>query len=86
MFVVPTVSQMMVPYVSATLGALITALGLNYVTKYAPPLIGRCVPFTAVAAANCINVPLMRQSELINGIEVIISYHLCTLYNTRLCN
>ena len=68
---------MMVPYVSATFGALVTALGLNYVTKYAPPLIGRFVPFIAVASANCINVPLMRQSELINGIQVIITNARC---------
>ncbi|KAI6654714.1 Sideroflexin-1-like [Oopsacas minuta] len=67
---VPTVKQMMVPYVSATFGALFTALTLNHVAKYAPPLIGRFVPFSAVAAANCINVPLMRQDELINGIQV----------------
>lgn len=30
----------------------------------------RYVPFAAVAAANCVNVPLMRQNELIEGIEV----------------
>lgn len=72
---------MMVPYVSATFGALITALGLNYVTKYAPPLIGRFVPFAAVASANCINVPLMRQSELISGIQVrITNVHCRVLY------
>ncbi|XP_071946954.1 sideroflexin-2-like [Antedon mediterranea] len=57
-------------YVTATTSALITALTLNSFTKKAPPIVGRYVPFAAVAAANCVNIPMMRQKELINGIEV----------------
>lgn len=59
-----------VSYVAATAGATGTALGLNYLVKSMPPLIGRYVPFAAVAAANCINIPCMRSRELTYGIPV----------------
>ncbi|XP_043912427.1 sideroflexin-3 [Protopterus annectens] len=65
-----TVGQLGTAYVSATSGAVITALGLKSVTKHLPSLIGRFVPFAAVAAANCINIPLMRQRELKYGIPI----------------
>uniref|UniRef100_A0A665VXG6 Sidoreflexin n=1 Tax=Echeneis naucrates TaxID=173247 RepID=A0A665VXG6_ECHNA len=65
-----TVSQLGTAYVSATTGAVATALGLNALTKHVSPLIGRFVPFAAVAAANCINIPLMRQRELQHGIPI----------------
>ncbi|OAD62702.1 Sideroflexin-3 [Eufriesea mexicana] len=60
-------------YVIATGGAVVTALGLNrlfFFFRSAPPLVGRLVPFAAVAAANCVNIPFMRMSELQNGIEL----------------
>ncbi|KAK9722894.1 Sideroflexin [Popillia japonica] len=59
--------QLMTSYVLATGGALVTALGLNKVIqvyKNLPPIVGRFVPFVAVAAANCVNIPLMADSSL----------------------
>lgn len=65
-----TINELGTAYVSATTGAVATALGLNALTKRVSPLVGRFVPFAAVAAANCINIPLMRQRELKVGIPV----------------
>ncbi|XP_038677485.1 sideroflexin-3 [Scyliorhinus canicula] len=65
-----TVGQLGTAYASATTGAVVTALGLKSLTKHLPPLVARFVPFAAVAAANCINIPLMRQRELKFGIPV----------------
>jgi len=31
----------------------------------------RYVPFAAVASANCVNIPLMRQNELTQGVDVV---------------
>lgn len=64
------ISQLGMSYVLATGGSIGTALTLNSMVKKFPPLIGRFVPFAAVAAANCINIPFMRSRELTNGIPV----------------
>ncbi|OXA52797.1 Sideroflexin-3 [Folsomia candida] len=66
-----TIPQLGTSYVLATGGALATALGLNSLVKKAPALVGRFVPFAAVAAANCINIPLMRMKEVNEGIPVV---------------
>uniref|UniRef100_A0A3P9ACB8 Sidoreflexin n=1 Tax=Esox lucius TaxID=8010 RepID=A0A3P9ACB8_ESOLU len=65
-----TTTQIGVAYLTATSTALATAVGLNLYTKKAPPLVARWVPFAAVASANCVNIPMMRQQELLNGIAV----------------
>ncbi|KAK9964763.1 hypothetical protein ABG768_005907 [Culter alburnus] len=65
-----TMNQLGAAYVSATTGAVITALGLKSLTKHLPAIMGRFVPFAAVAAANCINIPFMRQRELKYGIPI----------------
>lgn len=63
--------QLAIAYVSATTSAVVTAVGLkNLLQKRATNLVQRFVPFAAVAAANCVNIPLMRQSELLDGIAV----------------
>ncbi|KAL4231603.1 Sideroflexin-1 [Mactra antiquata] len=59
-----------ISYTLATGGAVGTALTINKLVQKFPPIVGRFVPFTAVAAANCINIPSMRSRELIDGIPV----------------
>ena len=36
----------------------------------APHILKRWVPFVAVASANCINIPIMRQRELVEGMTI----------------
>ncbi|BES96546.1 Tricarboxylate carrier [Nesidiocoris tenuis] len=65
------VSQIASSYLIATSGAVGSAVALNRLVKKMPPLVGRFVPFAAVAAANCVNIPAMRKAELAEGIKVI---------------
>lgn len=66
--------QLMQAYGAATSASVLTAVGLNKWVAKRPALsagiVGRLVPLVAVAAANCVNIPLMRQRELIGGIDV----------------
>lgn len=61
-------------YVLATATSVSVAVGLNNFIARSPRLsqgiVGRFVPLVAIAAANCINIPLMRQTELVEGIAV----------------
>ena len=68
-------NQLLGAYAAATTASVSTALALNKFVASRPTLasgglIGRLVPLAAVAAANCVNIPLMRQRELLNGIDV----------------
>jgi len=63
--------QLAAAYVSATGAALGSALGLKRALANVKwPLLQRYVPFMAVAAANAVNIPLMRQSELGSGVPL----------------
>jgi tricarboxylate carrier len=60
-----------ISFAIATSSATATALFLNSLTRKMPPIAGRFVPFAAVAAANCINLPFMRSSEIQEGIQLV---------------
>ncbi|XP_041980195.1 sideroflexin-2 [Aricia agestis] len=64
--------QMAAAYVSATSAAMATALTFKFVVQKRAknPILARFVPFVAVAAANWVNIPLMRQNEILLGLEV----------------
>ncbi|KAL3072132.1 hypothetical protein niasHS_016307 [Heterodera schachtii] len=64
-------SQLLQAYVMATGGATGVALGLNRAVTKLPPIWGRLVPFAAVAFANCVNIPMMRRKEFIDGVQVV---------------
>ncbi|KAI0231454.1 Sideroflexin-1 [Lamellibrachia satsuma] len=63
--------ELVASYVIATVSATGSALALNRMVVKLPPIVGRYVPFAAVAVANCINIPFMRNRELAHGIPVL---------------
>ncbi|XP_044739152.1 sideroflexin-2-like, partial [Chrysoperla carnea] len=65
-----TDTQLFVAYVSATTIAVAVATILKSALCRANPVIQRYVPMAAITAANCVNAPLMRQSEILNGIDL----------------
>ncbi|KAI3380877.1 hypothetical protein SNEBB_002396 [Seison nebaliae] len=64
-----TNSDLMKSYALATTAATTSALGLQRLAK-GRPMLSRLVPFGAVALANCLNIPFMRQLELKNGLPL----------------
>jgi sideroflexin-1/3 len=69
-----TNEQLGTAYIAATTASVATALGFNKLIASSPTLsagiVGRLVPLIAVAAANCVNIPLMRQQEIKHGIAI----------------
>lgn len=69
-----TNEQLGTAYIAATTASVGTAVGFNKLIASSPTLssgmIGRFVPLIAVAAANCVNIPLMRQQEIKKGIQI----------------
>ena len=69
-----TTEQLLQAYAAASTASVATAVGLNKFIARRPHLsggmVGRLVPLMAVAAANWVNIPLMRQRELLDGIDV----------------
>merc|ERR1719430_2927693 len=67
-------TQLGVAYTSATFAALGAAIGLKGLLEKkaaSRPMLQRFVPFAAVASANMVNIPLMRQVELLEGSTVL---------------
>jgi len=66
--------QLATAYAGATSASVFTALGLNKLIASSATLsggiVGRFVPLLAVAAANFVNIPLMRQQEIKKGISI----------------
>lgn len=66
--------QLGTAYAGATTASVLTALGFNKLIASSPNLssgiVARFVPLIAVSAANCLNIPAMRQQEIKHGISI----------------
>ncbi|KAI9913426.1 hypothetical protein PsorP6_005698 [Peronosclerospora sorghi] len=70
-----TARQRLVAYVGATASSVGASLGIRRVASRMTnvklmPLVARMGPFGAVAAADLINMAVMRQSEYLNGVHI----------------
>ena len=65
-----TNSHILTAYSSATTSAVAVSVLLNKMVKTTNSLAGRLVPMVAVVLANAINIPLMRQNEIKEGVRV----------------
>ena len=67
--------QLGTAYAAAVTASVGTALAFNKIVSLSPTLsngiVGRLVPLLAVAAANFVNIPLMRQQEIKVSLSVI---------------
>ncbi|CAJ0584006.1 unnamed protein product, partial [Mesorhabditis spiculigera] len=63
-------TDLVTAYAGAVTGALAMATGLKayFAKRQVSTILQRWVPFSAVAVANAINIPMMRQNELKNGV------------------
>ncbi|ODM91512.1 Sideroflexin-3 [Orchesella cincta] len=66
--------QLGISYVLGTGGAMAISTGFQQlITRSGKqfPLLSRLVPFLGVAAATCVNIPIMRSQELVQGVPVV---------------
>lgn len=50
--------------------SLVLSIKSPLFSQKAPPIFARLVPFSAVAAANMVNIPFMRNKEITDGLPV----------------
>uniref|UniRef100_K3X8B4 Sidoreflexin n=1 Tax=Globisporangium ultimum (strain ATCC 200006 / CBS 805.95 / DAOM BR144) TaxID=431595 RepID=K3X8B4_GLOUD len=70
-----TAEQRLVAYVGATASSVAASLGIRHWAKQMQnakwaPIVARMGPFAAVAAADLLNLAVMRQSEYLKGVNI----------------